>query len=333
MNSSTGDLCGNESDKNKLLNTIDNPLVHYSDCFTSFLRQALKNTKVEVLESRRNGDLVGMMPVAVCTHETLGTVINSMPFFGSHGGPVAIDEMAQLELLGRIPGLIAKHKPRCATIIENPFLPLNEKELIGQGFNICDDRVGQFTPLPPSMDHFHIKTRNAIRKGQKLQQNIQLANSLEDWQWMQSVHERSISRLGGIPKTLGIFKALRDSFGASAQLWIGSIGRHRISGVVVVRYRRTVEYFTPVVDEEYRDTQALSATIYEVMQQSALKGSTCWNWGGTWRSQDGVYRFKKRWGARDYIYRYFNKICDASIKDDSIVDLTSAFSYFYLFRF
>jgi len=332
MNVSQVSHITNRKDNDQLLDSIDNPLVHYCDDFSSFLGKALVNTKVIKVESRRKGRLVGVMPLAICTDKKLGTVINSLPFYGSHGGPIVIDEVARADLLGQIPALINEYKPRCVTIIENPFSPLRDEDLFQLGFTVCDDRVGQITLLPSSMDNFHLKTRNAIRKGQKLQQTIQLAETPEDWEWMQGIHERSISSLGGVPKSMKIFNALRASFGASAQLWIGKVNGLRISGIVIIHYRDTIEYFTPVVEEAYRDTQALSATIYSVMQWSTLKGARKWNWGGTWRTQEGVYRFKNRWGAQDLVYRYFNHISDTSITDEPISDLFSAFPYFYLFK-
>jgi len=326
------DISGNKS-RDQLLDSIDNTLMYYSDAFSSFLNRVLVNTQIRIIESRRQDKLVGFLPLAICKDERYGTVINSLPFFGSHGGPIVIDEAAKVDLLGQLADLINEYKPRCATIIENPFAPLIDEDLFKLGFAVCDDRIAQQTLLQTSINDFHMKTRNVIRKGQKLQQTIQLADSHEDWEWMQGVHERSIISLGGVAKSIQIFESLRVSFGASAQLWIGKLNGRRISGVVVIHYRHTIEYFTPVIEEEYRNTQALSATIYEVMQRSALKGARYWNWGGTWRTQEGLYRFKNRWAARDFVYRYFNRIWDKSIIHEPISDLILAFPHFYLFKY
>lgn len=88
-----------------------------------------------------------------------------------------------------------------------------------------------------------------------------------------------------------------------------------------------------MIEEEYRNTQALSATIYEVMQRSALKGGLYWNWGGTWKTQESLYRFKNRWAAGDFVYRYFNRILDKSIIHEPISELILAFPHFYLFKY
>ena len=58
----------------------------------------------------------------------------------------------------------------------------------------------------------------------------------------------------------------------------------------------------------YRSEQPLSVLIFRAMQDAIKeKGSKHWNWGGTWKSQHGVYRFKSRWGAHDNKYRYHIK--------------------------
>ena len=49
----------------------------------------------------------------------------------------------------------------------------------------------------------------------------------------------------------------------------------------------------PVVNSEARSLQPTSAIIYFAMNDTRERGFKLWNWGGTWASQDGVYKFKK----------------------------------------
>ena len=53
-----------------------------------------------------------------------------------------------------------------------------------------------------------------------------------------------------------------------------------IAGVVIIKYENTIEYL-PVVEEEFRDSQALSALIYDLMENFSMQGFKLWNWGGT----------------------------------------------------
>lgn len=316
-----------------LLEALDNRLMHHAPAFAAFLSEALPGTEVKTLEVRDCGALTGILRVAIRHDPTFGTVVNSLPFFGSHGGPMAAHRTARLALLHEFRALVESLDAASATLIEDPFTPLDAELIAATGLEVVDDRIGQFTRLPATMDALHVKTRNAIRKGQRLDQRIERRDDAAAWAWMQGVHERSIRGLGGVPKALAVFEALRSAFGADAQLWVGAVGGAPVSGVVVIRYRGTVEYFTPVVEEAHRDSQALSATIFEVMQRSAEDGATLWNWGGTWRSQEGVYRFKSRWGAEDLPYRYLNGVRAPALRAAPRGALAAAFPHCYLFRY
>ena len=77
----------------------------------------------------------------------------------------------------------------------------------------------------------------------------------------------------------------------------------------------------------------MSALIFHAMAELTADGYELWNWGGTWPSQKGVYRFKSRFGAADFPYRYFNKIFDPAILKYSQAELNSFYEYFYTFNY
>jgi|TARA_B110000908_G_C10263071_1_gene460862 hypothetical protein len=313
-------------------------LMHYSPEFKRFLTNAIPGLELMELKSQKGA----RMPIAILRNQHFGTVINSLPFFGSHGGPLtggskacAIDLMAQFSDVAEKTGAVS------ATIIENPFESMDSVALKEKGFLVVDDRVGQFTPLnmvgtdieASLFQRFHVKTRNAIRKGMKLGLKVKICNDNFYWDWMQKIHADSIRALGGVPKSQEVFKALREAFGSAISLHVGFVEDLPITALVTIKHRDTIEYFTPVIDPAYRNTQALSAVIFSVMTEAAFSGSTLWNWGGTWRSQEGVYRFKKRWGAEDYNYRYFNRIYNDTLRAVPSEKLATAFPYFYILRY
>ena len=321
------------SNKELFLKKNGNFLMHYSDKYLSFLDSALVGSSIESLNVKNEGQISGILPFSYQTSEKFGTTINSLPFFGSHGGPLSLDAASQSKLIVKFKDKIEDLNPSFVSLIENPFHPLNDQSVKDLGLEIVDYRIGQFTPLPSNMQQFHVKTRNAIRKGLKLKLDIKVSNKTEDWSWMHAVHEQSIKALGGIPKTKSIFKALQDSFGEDIELWLGYLNGKPITGLVLIRYNEIIEYFTPVTEGSYKNSQALSALIYKLMKICSDRGSKLWNWGGTWENQTGVYRFKSRWGAVDKPYRYFNKVrskCLYEIPRQSLVD---EFPYYYLYKF
>ena len=101
-------------------------------------------------------------------------------------------------------------------------------------------------------------------------------------------------------------------------IYVGSKDGVPVSALLLFYFNGTVEYFTPVIKSEHRNTQALALVIFQAMKD-AVKNRGCknWNWGGTWLSQTGVYDFKKRWGTTDYPYYYYTKLFNEEVKSSS----------------
>jgi hypothetical protein len=69
------------------------------------------------------------------------------------------------------------------------------------------------------------------------------------------------------------------------------------------------------------------------MAEAAMRGFTTWNWGGTWESQEGVFKFKKKWGSHSKIYRYFTQLNAEGLLERKASDLLADFPNFYLLPF
>lgn len=48
----------------------------------------------------------------------------------------------------------------------------------------------------------------------------------------------------------------------------------------------------------------MSLLVHHAILDAASRGYLHFNFGGTWKTQDSVYRFKSRWGAIDLPYYY-----------------------------
>jgi hypothetical protein len=73
--------------------------------------------------------------------------------------------------------------------------------------------------------------------------------------------------------------------------------------------------------------------IFEAMQDAVSEGFHVWNWGGTWHSQESLYRFKSRWGTRDCPYYYYIRVYDEEILSMTEEQLLEGFPYFYVVPF
>lgn len=77
----------------------------------------------------------------------------------------------------------------------------------------------------------------------------------------------------------------------------------------------------------------MNLLVMEAMQEAVKRGCSFWNLGGTWASQDGEYRFKKRWGSKDEPYHYYVSVYDDAILNCTPTKLLEAFPNFYVVPF
>lgn len=337
-----GGALGDECDA--LLQSIDDGLVYGSMAFLKFLEVALPGTRLYYLTLRQHDRLLGYLPLALRDGEDGRKVVNALPFFGSHGGPWVAPGVLRGPVHRALLGVALDWADglgvAAVTIVENPLMPIEADALAGLGLNVVDERIGQISWLPPAgaaaeaaiFGAMHVKTRNAVRKGLAQGMHVQSRTDDEALAWLQATHEVSIRALGGTPKSLAVMRALVAAFplGRGSLLYAGTMEGQLAAALLLLVHGDTVEYFTPAVAPQHRDRQLLSALIVQAMREQAARGVRLWNWGGTWLGQDGVYRFKHRWGARDLRYRYFNRIKDASLCQESPSRLAASHPFFYV---
>jgi hypothetical protein len=104
--------------------------------------------------------------------------------------------------------------------------------------------------------------------------------------------------------------------------------------VLLVRFHRTVEYLTPVIEYDARTRQPLSFLIWEEMVGAVDDGFSRWNWGGTWSTQASLHHFKSGFGADDVPYRY---IIATGPRGNSLptgaAELAASFPYYYVYPY
>lgn len=199
----------------------------------------------------------------------LGTVLNSLPFYGSNGALIGMNLAARNALVAAYHKIVQAPGMAASTLIENPLAPDGAE---GFAYDLIDERVGQMTPLPSAgdrdaalMQSFHHKTRNMVRKAKKLGVEVEVDN--EAMPFLVAVHEKNMQEIGGLAKPRRFFDALPHYFrpGHDYRLYVARLGGEPVAAVLVFFYNRTAEYFTPVVLREHRDSQALSAAIFRAM--------------------------------------------------------------------
>lgn len=288
--------------------------------------KAFTNSEQETVLAIEGEKVVGCLPM-LAKNGKYGKVLNSLPFYGSHGA-ILSDSIQGKEALE---GYLHKIKDQflSSVFIMNPF---HADESANYGVKV-DERIGQITYLPSDVDQlisiFHFKTRNMVRKGEKSGADVKISNT--DFDFLYETHAENMSKIGGKPKPREFFHLIPKFFEAEKDfnIFTAELNGTKIAALLVFYFKDTVEYYTPVIVNEYRDSQVLSFIIYRVMLDAISKGFKVWNWGGTWKTQEGVYRFKSRWGAQDKHYNYYMSYQNELFKHP-LKDLTPEYPWFYI---
>jgi hypothetical protein len=323
----------------------EHALIYATLPFRDFLADAVGGKPLYLI-ARQSDAVCGVLPCFNYESE-LGAVMNSLPWYGSHGGCLVAGpsaRAARAALLARFLRETSDPSVLSATIILSPFDTAMDEYVEDIGHVVRDHRIGQITRLPERSGNaekkleaiYRQKTRNLVRKSQR--QGFDEVVTDDDWAWrfLQEVHTENMRAIGGRPKPSTHFEALRRRIPPDwRRLSVAVHGRERVAALLLLRFQRKVEYVTPVVRREYRSTQALSFLIHRAMLEMVASGATLWNWGGTWLSQQSLHHFKAGWGAKDFPYSYLIRATDSGLARlrqhrESLVD---SFPYYYTYPF
>lgn len=317
-------------------------LIYSTTEYWRFLGSIL-NADLEVFTVTSNSGETLQLPL-FSVEGPFGRVANSLPFYGGHGLPAlnSHDDALRLKLVGQVEDQIRRGVYQSVTLIENPSAPLTKREIQELSFlEEVDSRISQMTVWSSTdvfkgddlLAMFHQKTRNAVRKGLSNLQDVYISDDPSVVDFLVRQHKESIERLGGISKTRKQINALFQFLGDNTRIYVATTNSGEIgAALLTLENAQVTEYFIPVVRHDLRESQLLSGLIFRAMCRSFEEGRTIWNWGGTWKTQSGVHRFKSRFGARDRDYRYFSW-CTEKVSAQSNQDLLAGYPYWYVRKF
>lgn len=272
-------------------------------------------------------------------------VYNSLPFFGSNGGVLASTAEAEQSLWDAWNGLASADGTLASTAVENPLQQPRQLP----PHTLLDERINQMTPLPAAgrgdrsaveqalLAKFASSARRNVRKAAGIVTRIESgADGLDGrLEALAEIHDANMRVIGGLAKPAELFAAIPRHFTPEAEfdVYLAFVDRQPAAALLVFTVGAIVEYFTPAVVAEHRSSQPLAAILHQAMTDAAVRGCRDWNWGGTWISQEGVYRFKRKWGPVERRYRYFINVRDDSVLDCQPDELLARFPGFYIVPF
>lgn len=311
-------------------------LLYYGLEFREFLRD-VTGGRPRYRVALQGGRVVGVFPIME-RDGLYGRVLNALPFFGSYGAPLARTSEAKRALLADWAAMVDEEGVAAATLIANPLEPDEEPE--GLTIDAVDNRSGQFTPLPAgdaAEAEILAKIDSAARRNvaRARSAGIVVAEEAGALGFLEAVHRENMAAIGGTAKPPRYFTSIpeRFAYGDEWRLFVARKDGDVVAAVLMLYANGVAEYFTPAITEEGRATQATALILLEAMAEAARRGVRAWNWGGTWPDQDGVFRFKRKWGAKTKSYRYFITLREKALLSATPAELSAAYPFFYVLPF
>ncbi|MDF0643539.1 MAG: GNAT family N-acetyltransferase [Nitrospira sp.] len=314
---------------------IEDSLLYYSIRYKLFLQDLLQ-CESQYWLAWDEKLITGVLPI-MQRDGPYGRVINSLPYYGSNGGVLAIGHDAASALTAKYNELASESGVAAATWVCHPF----RASAATPAHTMIDERIAQCTPLswgdrdPESglLSAIDGSARRNIRKAESSGVTVRIDNA--QLPFIQAVHSDNMAEIGGKAKSPDFFAKVRTHFkaGTDYRIYVAEQNGTLISGLLLFYFHKTVEYFTPVTVSKNRESQPMALILTRAMVDAARQGFLRWNWGGTWLSQDGVLRFKRKWGAKDESYRYFTQLNEPDILRRGKSEILSAYPDFFVVPF
>jgi hypothetical protein len=320
-------------------------LIYASLEYRDFLAEAVEG-QADYLAAWKDDALVGVLPLFTSPDTPIGRVVNSLPWYGSHGGCVVSPGHAA-EARRMLLQAYLDHCARLPLLSATLVMPLFEPDQLDAYVaalnpRVVDGRIGQVTEFPEAgpqaEDELMRRFRYPAQVRKSFRQGFELIRTDEDWAWefLFSVHVENMEAVGGKAKPWTHFQALRAKLPAAWRgVSVAMLDGTPVAALLLLYFNKTVEYFTPVIKHDYRPRQPLSFLIWNGMADAMQRGFRRWNWGGTWIGQKSLHHFKSGWGADDHAYSYLTIASDEAVETIRTHqgELGTLFPYYFCYPF
>lgn len=331
-----------EEEYEKFLLMSPETLFYVSNQYRKFLSSILDAEDHYFLAIDDSDKIVGALPAFITRGAKHGSVLNSLPFYGSNGGIIEHEgsREVRIALLRAFDSFAEANKCVASTIITSPFEKDCEFYEHEATWSYRDERIGQITPLLQEVQHvgeelmnsFDGVRRRNIRKAVKSGIEVLEDSSMEAFEFLERVHRQNMAAIGGKAKPRIFLRNVPEFFAAGEdyRVYTASKDGSLIAALLLFRFNETVEYYMPAIVQEFRTFQPLSLIVFQAMQDAVRDGYKRWNWGGTWLSQQSLYQYKKRWGTEDRRYFYYTLVLDQKIQGMAREELLRDYPHFYV---
>jgi FemAB-related protein (PEP-CTERM system-associated) len=255
------------------------------------------------LYAERDGELVGVLPLAEVKTMLFGHALVSLPFT-VYAGVAAIDEEAA--------GALEAEADRIGRELGVEHLELRQFERKHEGWPRQDLYVTFRKTLEPTEEANMLaiprKQRAMVRKGIK----NGLVSSFDDGvERFFALFADNVHRHGTPAMPKRYFEALRATFGDDCSvLTVSAPDGRALSSVLSFHFRDEILPYYAGDDESARDLAANDFKYWELMRHACARGIRVFDYGRS-KLDTGPYAFKKNWGFEptplSYEYRLYKR--------------------------
>lgn len=303
-----------------------------------FLKDLLK-IEPHFIQVKEKNEIIGLMPFFLKKSKH-GTVINSLPFFGSYGGIIYKNDCTKL-ILDELNNFNLENDILSSVIIPNPFFQDESMYENHYSYKFKDHRLIQCLELNNKSeselwDSVEQRVRRAVRKSQKLNitvTNPELTDEVIDEFY--KMHVTEMQSKGGKIKPNNFFQKIKEHFTIHQdyEIFCAKNNEKNLSYLLVFYHNNFTEYYMPAYTSESKNTQSTSLLIWNSIKSSLDHGTNFYNFGGTWKSQPELYKFKRGWNSTDFTYNYYINCDLEKIKEIGIDEISKIYEFFYIVPF
>jgi predicted N-acyltransferase len=293
-------------------------------------------------------NILGALP-AFIKHHSDGAVLNSLPFYGSHGGVILRKGVQGDQARRTRDRLLDQLMQECSeldvalcTIITSPFDVGLADYKRGLSPRYVQDRIAQMVALPPREQEsdlaarFESRCRRSIRKAVRSKISVRVMRedepSLVDR--IYEMHTENMQKTGAPVKPKVFFERIHEFFDLHQdyEIYVAECQGQTIAALLVFYFNGVAEYFVPAVDVEHRELNPMHLILVSAMTDASRRGMSIWNFGGTHQVMDGVYLFKRSFGAKDYHYHYLTAAFSDLSRSIRLTpsEMRSTYTWFYV---
>jgi FemAB-related protein (PEP-CTERM system-associated) len=272
------------------------------------LKEGLQQRPMRI-ESRRDGRLVGMLPLSLVESRLFGRFLVSLPYVNS-AGVIASDAAASRSLIDRAVGFADENSVR--------YLELrHETRFEHESFNFQrTDKVHMRRELPNCVaelrDSLKAKVRNQVKKGESFPLDVVWGRD-ELLPGFYRVFSRNMRDLGTPVYGRRLFSAILAGFGDDAELCVVRQDERPIAAALLIHSDGVTQVPSASSLRTFKHLNANMLLYWHLLARAVERGSRVFDFG---RSSEGSgpHRFKMQWGAQPHpaVWQYCVREGDAN---------------------